>query len=120
MGREGTVALSEFKGEPTLIYYWATWCLPCLEYLPTLDDLYTELGNRGILLVSTDRDADEAASLLAENGYSIPTALDSARTAYETYKNVSVPMSVLIDGDQKIQEVLYGSIPVDELRRRLE
>jgi len=52
------VPLKSFQGKPMLLDFWATWCLPCVESLPTIEKLYRETADKGLTLVSIDQDED--------------------------------------------------------------
>jgi thiol-disulfide isomerase/thioredoxin len=65
------VLLQSFQGKPVLLDFWATWCVPCRESLPTLQKLYAEYKDKGLVLLSLDEDQEpqKAADYWAQNKF---------------------------------------------------
>lgn len=63
------ISPQSFQGKPLLLDFWATWCVPCRESLPSLEKLYNEYKSKGLLLLSLDEDEDpqKAADFWAQN-----------------------------------------------------
>ena len=54
-----TVRLADFKGKPILLNFWATWCAPCKEEIPELNDLYARFKDKGLAIIGISVDDDE-------------------------------------------------------------
>lgn len=65
------ITLSEYRGFVVLIDFWGAWCPPCRSRMPHLQDLYDQYASQGlvVLLVSTDREKQDAIDFLSQNGY---------------------------------------------------
>ncbi len=110
------VALDELRGDVVLLNAWATWCGPCREEMPYLQELSRDYSKRGLRVVgvNVDRSADEGAieSFLAEVGVTFPTVLDPADRFARTFVTSGVPESLLIDSDGTIMHRWKG--PLDD------
>ena len=119
------VKLSDFKGKPVVLNFWATWCGPCKIELPGFDALNTEYKDKVqfmmINLVDGARETVEGSKkFVEENGYSFPLFFDvtgEAATAYGTY---SIPVTVLVDADGNIVKTRVGTIDESLLRKYIE
>jgi thiol-disulfide isomerase/thioredoxin len=102
---DGTlVALSSFRGKPVFIDFWATWCLPCVERMPDLRQLYSETASKGLVWLSIDLDEDQAVAEAFAKREHFPWANyhDGDRTLSMAFHRTSVPLGVLIDAEGRI------------------
>jgi thiol-disulfide isomerase/thioredoxin len=100
-GRE--VSLQSFQGKPLLLDFWATWCVPCRESLPTLQKLYTEYKDKGLVLLSLDEDEapQKATDFWARNKLPWPNYhLD--KPSVDKFPQHGIPYFVLVDPSGKI------------------
>ncbi|MEE8278625.1 MAG: ASPIC/UnbV domain-containing protein, partial [Thermoanaerobaculia bacterium] len=123
-GNPATFASLLEPGRPTLVNLWATWCIPCRKEMPELERIHEAAGEKGLRVIGISIDdattRDRVPEFLKEMGVSYPIAVAEAefiRNFYTT-DNVAVPISLLLDADGKITELLPGWTP--ETRRRLE
>jgi thiol-disulfide isomerase/thioredoxin len=119
-------ALSSFlePGRPTLVNLWATWCIPCRQEMPELERLHQSAGERGVQVIGVSIDdamtRDHVPGFLEEMGVTYPIVVAEAefiRNFYPT-DNVTVPISVLLDAQGVITDLLPGWTP--ETREHLE
>jgi len=112
------VSLESFRGKPVLIDIWATWCAPCVEGLPKLDKIYQEAKDKGLVLVSVDRDeeAKTATDFLSKKGYAWPNFHDDGDIE-KLMGESGIPQEVLVDAQGKI--VYDGAMDEDELRTEI-
>lgn len=99
-----TRALSSYEGDLLLLNFWASWCPPCIEEMPSMQTLYDEIGGRGfeILAVNVQEDPSTVQSFIAENGYSFPVLLDRRGQAARTYAVRGLPTSYIVGTDGRI------------------
>jgi peroxiredoxin len=113
----GTPAsLSQYKGQVVLVNFWATWCGPCQQELPLLDQVYKKYQPAGFTLlgVNVDKDAPAVRALLERKPLSFPVLLDPANAVSKAYHVDDMPSSVLIDRKGVIRYVHRGYKPGDE------
>ena len=106
-----TVTLSQFRGRPVLLNFWATWCPPCVEEVPTLVALQQQVGDKvTILAVSMDQDEAAYKSFTAKNMPGMLTVRDPDHKSSSVYGTFAYPESFLIDKDGKIQRKFIGAV----------
>jgi cytochrome c biogenesis protein CcmG, thiol:disulfide interchange protein DsbE len=107
-----TVSLSQFRGKPVLLNFWASWCGPCIEETPSLVQLQRELGNK-VTVIAISEDADEAAykQFIRDHKVDLLTVRDSgSQKANETYGTFKFPETYVIDGNGMIVRKFIGPI----------
>jgi peroxiredoxin len=110
-----TVRLSDFKGQPVLLNFWATWCAPCRKEFPELQATWEK--KRGSLVVIgvnyTSADTpDLVPGFVEEMGITFPVVLDETGQTSETYRILGMPTSIFIDRTGVVREVFTG--PLDQ------
>ena len=107
------VTRGQFGGKLLLLNFWATWCPPCIEEIPGLNDLARELGPQGLVIlgVSVDKDAAVYKQFLQRNPLLYPTARDPEQVINLKYGTIQYPESYLIDRNGKVIEKFISSQP---------
>lgn len=114
-GNMEEVKLSDLKGKPTVVNFWATWCGYCIVEMPHFDEAYNkykdDINFMMVDLTDGQRETvDAAKKFIKETGYTFPVYYDtgySAATAYGTY---SIPMTVFVNKDGTISNVHKGAM----------
>jgi peroxiredoxin len=110
-----TVSLQrEYAGAVTLVNVWATWCEPCKEEIPALQQLYEKLGPRGFRIAAVSIDRGDSASVTAfMQGYGVTFDVlhDPESRIQQTYQSSAVPESFLVDRQGRIVRIVYGAHP---------
>ena len=116
----GTVSLGKLKGQVVMINFWASYCGPCRQEMPLLDQMSKKYKSLGFTLlgVNVDEDVKDAEAWLskAKVNPSFAILLDQkhvVRQQYSSYGEV-MPMSVFIDRKGNIRDVHRGYKPGDE------
>jgi peroxiredoxin/outer membrane lipoprotein-sorting protein len=96
------VALSQLKGKVVVIDFWATWCGPCKQAMPTIQKLYNTYKNKGVVVlgINVSENADPV-KFMKENGYSYRLLLNGDQVA-TNYKVEGIPTMYVIDKNGKI------------------
>jgi peroxiredoxin len=108
--------LSQYKGQVVMVNFWATWCGPCQQEMPLLDQMYKKYKPAGFTLigVNVDKAAPAVKELLTRKPVSFPVLLDPANSVSKAYKVDEMPSSVIIDRKGNIRYVHRGYKPGDE------
>jgi peroxiredoxin len=117
MGLTGqTGALSQYKGQVVMVNFWATWCGPCQQEMPLLDQMYKKYKPAGFTLigVNVDKEAPPVKDLMARKPVSFPVLLDPANQVSKAYHVDEMPSSVIIDRKGEIRYIHRGYRPGDE------
>jgi thiol-disulfide isomerase/thioredoxin len=109
-------ALSQYKGQVVMVNFWATWCGPCQQEMPLLDQMYKKYKPAGFTLigVNVDKEAPAVKELLARKPVSLPVLLDPANQVSKAYHVDEMPSSVIIDRKGEIRYIHRGYRPGDE------
>jgi peroxiredoxin len=110
--------LSEHLGEVVVINFWATWCGPCRQEMPLLDDLYGKyrLAGMTLLSVNIDEDSERAAQMAHTLKVSYPVLFDDRQDVSRAYEVNSMPLTVMIDREGVVRQVFEGFKPGYEKR----
>lgn len=113
--------LRRFQGRPLVVNFWATWCPPCIEELPLLNDFYRQNIAKGWQVVGIAVDRDEAvAAFLARQPLAFPVAIAGSSGAElgKQLGNLSggLPFTVVFGADGRVQHRKMGKVSADDLR----
>lgn len=105
--------LSEYRGDVVMINFWATWCGPCRQEMPLLDQLYTRYERVGfnLLGVNIDDDSNRAMDMIRELGVNFPVLFDARKEVSKLYDVDAMPVTVLIDREGNVRYVHQGYKP---------
>lgn len=109
-------ALNQYKGQVVMLNFWATWCGPCQQEMPLLDQMYKKYKPAGFTLIGVNVDKEAAAvkELLARKPVTFPVLLDPANQVSKAYHVDEMPSSVIIDRKGQIRYIHRGYRPGDE------
>ena len=105
--------LSEYRGDVVMINFWATWCGPCRQEMPLLDQLYSRYQRVGFSLlgVNIDDDSSRAMDMIHELGVSFPVLFDARKEVSKLYDVDAMPVTVLVDREGNVRHVHKGYKP---------
>lgn len=116
-----TTRLSELRGTPVLINFWATWCLPCIEEMPALEQVYQEAeGELAVLAVNRNELPDAIARFAPMVNVSFPLISDLGGAIGDRYTVTSLPTTYFIASDGTIHGRHVGALSVQQLNTQLE
>jgi len=99
---DGTViGLEDYHGQILILNFWATWCPPCREEIPSMERMMEELKGTGIsmLAVSTKEERAKVEDFVSQQNMTLPVALDESGVTSNNYGLRSVPSTYLINGE---------------------
>lgn len=104
------VSLADYAGKVVLLNFWATWCPPCVQEMPSLNETYESLRDDGFVVLGVSVDEDEGlySRFLREAGITFPTVRDPERTASSRYGTLKYPESYLISRDGRVLRKYVG------------
>ena len=104
-----TIDLRQYRGQVVLLNFWATWCPPCLEELPSLLDLHHRMPHLVILAISVDTDAAAYQQFLRDNHVDFIDVRDPAQTINHIYGTVQFPETYVIDPNGRLRRKFIGA-----------
>ena len=113
-----SVRLSEHLGEVVVINFWATWCGPCRQEMPLLDELYGKYQRAGLVLLSVniDETLEPAIEMAQTLKVSYPVLFDARKEVSRAYDVRAMPVTVLVDRAGVVRYVSEGYKPGYEKR----
>ena len=115
------VKLSQFRGQATVVNYWATWCGPCKEEMPLLESRYKKyLPELVVLGVDAGEDPDLVSRFVDDLGLTFPILLDNDYEVESLFGITAYPTTIFIDSDGIIQARHIGQLDARLLDAYLE
>jgi thiol-disulfide isomerase/thioredoxin len=113
----GQTTLSDLRGKVVMINLWASWCPPCREEMPAIENIYQEFKVEGLEVLAVnityqDREA-EVAKFVQQYGLSFPILLDKTGAVSNRYQLRGLPSTYFVDRKGVIRSVVVGG-PMSE------
>ena len=117
-GRE--VDLAAYKGEVVLVNFWATWCVPCREEMPSLQRLQQKLGGQGfrVLAVNVGEGAPRIRQFLERTPVSLSIVRDAESAVTKAWRVRMLPASFLVDRRGMLRYQLVGEADYDDPKQQ--
>ncbi len=106
------VSLSSYRGKVVMVHFWATWCPPCVEEIPTLERLYRAYFGKDleILAVSVDEGgAGAVEQFMRKNRFALPVLLNPDRSTAKAYGTFKFPETYLVDREGIVRRKVIGA-----------
>lgn len=110
------VNLNALKGQVVLINFWASWCGPCRQEMPVLEQMYKKYKPLGVTLlgVNVEPDSSNAAGWLKATPVSFPILFDTDSKVSKLYDVAGMPNTVILDRKGNVRFVHRGYKPGEE------
>jgi peroxiredoxin len=107
-----TVDLNQFHGQIVVLNFWATWCPPCVEEMPSLVEMQRRMKSKGVTVVAVSIDVDENAyrQFLRQHGIDLLTVRDPAQKTPELYGTHGWPETFIIDRKGVMRRKFIGAV----------
>jgi peroxiredoxin len=115
-----TIRLADSAGKVRLIDFWATWCAPCREEIPLLNELHADFAARGLeILAISDETAEVLREFAAEHEVRYTNLVGTVDVA-ESFGVLGLPTAYLLDSEGRIVESFLGPKPRRALTQKIE
>jgi peroxiredoxin len=116
-----TYQLSELRGQGVFLNFWGTWCPPCKEEMPYMENQYQVFKDRGVEIIAVDIDESELAvkSFVDRYGLTFPVVIDEGEVV-NAYDIGPLPTTFLIDENGKIVKKITGRMDEADIKRYME
>jgi cytochrome c biogenesis protein CcmG, thiol:disulfide interchange protein DsbE len=117
----GPLRLSDLRGQPVMVNFWASWCLPCREEFPLFREVRDRHRAEGLEIVGiVHRDDPQAARQFADDhGGNWPMVLDPNEVAWQAYGGQLLPITFFVDRSGTIRSVNFGPPPPHVMEQHL-
>jgi len=109
---EHSVTLSQLRGQVVVLNFWATWCAPCVEEVPSLIEMQRRLKAKGVTVLAVSEDVDDSAyrQSVKKHGVNLLTVRDSSQKANGLYGTFKFPETYVIDRKGIMRRKFIGPI----------
>lgn len=119
--QNGAEHLSQLRGKPVVINFWASWCPPCTNELPYFERLHKTYGDRLTLITVSNEAPGTAQAYLERMHYTdLPLLEDPSSKIFDAYKIPPIPDTVVLDADGNVTYVSAGGLSWPELQQAVE
>ncbi|WP_224245451.1 TlpA family protein disulfide reductase [Hyalangium gracile] len=122
----GKLALSDLRGKVVMLDFWATWCPPCQEEMPSLVRLAKEYESQGLVFVAASRDDDDVKEELVDQFVKrnlpdlAPYVVYANDEMARAFQVEALPTLYFLDRDGKVTDAVRGMMSEASIRRRIE
>jgi cytochrome c biogenesis protein CcmG/thiol:disulfide interchange protein DsbE len=117
-----SVRLSDLRGKPVLINFWASWCGPCRQEMPHLQAIYETHADQGLVVLGVDQleSPSAVAGFVEELGLTFPIPLDGDGKVAADYQARGLPTSFFVDASGVIRDAFTGPMTTGLIESKLE
>ncbi len=111
-----TLKLSDLKGKVVVLNFWATWCPPCREEIPSMMKLNSQMAGKPFQMVAVSIDEGGKPAVeefFKRSGNSLPAYIDPSSASSKSYGLTGVPETFVIDKQGMIVKKVIGTAPWD-------
>jgi cytochrome c biogenesis protein CcmG/thiol:disulfide interchange protein DsbE len=118
---DGELALSSLQGKAVVLNFWASWCLPCKDEAPYLEQVWKENRERGLVVVGLDaKDFRRDARRFADRfGLTFPLVFDGPGDTLGGWGVTGFPETFVLDREGKVVQAFLGDVSSDDEKREL-
>jgi len=119
---QDTLSLGELEGKGVMLNFWGTWCPPCKEEMPYMQELYPEYKEKGVEIVAVSLDDSRLVieDFLNEYGLTFPILHDKTYQVNDTYGVGYLPATFFINEDGEVVNKVVGGLTLEKLEGHLQ
>lgn len=120
------VRLSDFRGQPVAMIFWASWCPYCKEEMPLLQSMYEKYGDQGLVVFGVDlvgskgEIQENALAYVEQNGITFPILFDEGGQVFQQYRGRGIPNLIFIDREGVIASTFPGAMEAQNLETQIQ
>lgn len=115
-----TVKLSDFQGKKVLLNFWATWCPPCKEEMPDMENFYKQAGDDVVILAVNIDPQYDVNKFVTEMGITFPILLDEKDEVNSMYQVLTIPTTYFIDEEGIIRHKYISAMTEDIMKQYVD
>jgi cytochrome c biogenesis protein CcmG, thiol:disulfide interchange protein DsbE len=121
LDEEGELALESLRGRAVVVNFWASWCGPCKEEAPHLEEVWREHRDRGLVVLGLDSKdfRKDANRFVRRFDWTFPVVFDGPGDVSERYGVTGYPETFVIDREGRVVDAIVGAVDSEEDRARL-
>ena len=117
--------LSDFRGKPVILNFWASWCGPCKSEMPAFDEKYAEYGDQIHFLMVNLTDGsretlEKGSGYVQQQGFTFPVYYDLNISAAMAYSVTSIPVTYFVDSDGYLAAWYPGAMKENMLQQGID
>jgi len=113
-----TISLAQYKGQVVMINFWASWCHPCRDEMPLLENIYKQYNKLGFVLLGVNVEPDSKAAdgflTALKSPVTFPVLYDRDSKVSQEFSVASMPSTVIVDRKGNVRMLHLGYKPGDE------
>ena len=102
--------LGDLRGRIVVLNFWATWCPPCIEEMPSLEKLHRALADKGVAVVavSVDERFSDVGAFISRFGLTLPVLYDEGKKVSRKYQTFKYPETYILDREGRLKSKVVG------------
>ncbi len=109
---QAKVTLSQYRGQVVVLNFWATWCPPCVEEIPSLVEMQRRMKAKGVTVIAVSVDVDESAykQFVKDHNVNLLTVRDADQKSNQLYGTFKFPETYVIDRNGVMRRKFIGAV----------
>jgi cytochrome c biogenesis protein CcmG/thiol:disulfide interchange protein DsbE len=109
---QNKITLSQYRGQVVVLNFWATWCPPCVEEMPSLVEMQRRMRAKGVTVLAVSVDVDEGAykQFVKDHNVNLLTVRDPDQKSNSLYGTSKFPETYIIDRNGVMQRKFIGAV----------
>jgi peroxiredoxin len=114
------IQLSQLRGQPVVLNFWATWCGPCAEEMPIFQEYHQKYPEMQLLAVNAGEPLATVKEYATSHEYTFDILMDSGEGVNHTYRVIALPITYFLDVEGRIVAVQIGSMSETQFQKYLK